>query len=422
MPSSSSPRDLGLHRPDHGNPAFDEAERTAAQSAWTRRRHPGDAQARIRRGQSCATDARDAVREFYDAVAQPDMALVVFFCSGEYDLDVLAVELDRFFAGVRVVGCTTAGEFGPAGYRDRSISGASFPAASFTAVGGSIKALRRFERVQGQSLVQDLLRTLDGMQPAAEPENTFALLLIDGLSMREEPVTRGLRAALGGIRLVGGSAGDGLRFGDSYVYSEGSFDTDSAVLVLVTTPLPFTTFKTQHFVPGSDRAVVTAADAERRIVFEIDGWVAAEAYARLVGVSVASLDPGSFAAAPLVVLIDGGNYVRSIQKANPDGSLTFFCAIEEGMVLRRARGVNLVADLERAFVEVRAAIGRPQLTIGCDCVLRKLEIVERGVVERVEAVFRANNVVGFNCYGEQYYGVHINQTLTGIAIAERCDG
>jgi hypothetical protein len=363
-----------------------------------------------------------AAREFHAAVAQPDMALVVFFCSGQYDLGALASELNRLFAGVQMVGCTTAGEFGPAGYRDRSISGASFPAAGFAATSGRLRALQRFEVGQAQLLARELVRTLDRIEPAAAPANTFALMLIDGLSVREEAVTRALRAPLGGIQLVGGSAGDGLRFGESYVYFDGGFHDDSAAVVLVTTSVPFTTFKTQHFVPTNERAVITAADAEHRIVIEIDGWPAAEAYAKLVGASVTSLDPRSFSAQPMVVVIDGTNYVRSIQKANSDGSLTFFCAIEEGMVLRLAQGVNLVEDLEHAFAEIQAAIGQPQAIIGCDCVLRKLEIAERGLVERVEAVFRANNVVGFNGYGEQYGGVHINQTLTGIAIGDRSDG
>ena len=50
---------------------------------------------RIRKAQSCATDACDAVREFHAAVVQPDMALVVFFCSVKYDLDTLALEMQR---------------------------------------------------------------------------------------------------------------------------------------------------------------------------------------------------------------------------------------------------------------------------------------------------------------------------------------
>ena len=103
-----------------------------------------DNQTCIRRAQSCATDAREAVREFHAGVAQPDMALVIFFCSSEYDLEVLAEEMRSLFAGVQVVGCTTAGEIGPAGYREHSLTGASFPASSF-AVCGRIDCLRQFK-------------------------------------------------------------------------------------------------------------------------------------------------------------------------------------------------------------------------------------------------------------------------------------
>ena len=80
----------------------------------------------LRRAQSLAANAREAVREFHAGVVQPDMALVLFFCSSDYDLDAMADEMRQRFAGVTVVGCTTAGEIGPAGYCDRSLSGVSF--------------------------------------------------------------------------------------------------------------------------------------------------------------------------------------------------------------------------------------------------------------------------------------------------------
>jgi hypothetical protein len=78
---------------------------------------------RIRSGQSCASDPREAAREFHAAVAQPDMALVIFFCSNEYDPDVLAGELQRLFSGTQLIGCSTAGEIGPAGYRTWTSTG-----------------------------------------------------------------------------------------------------------------------------------------------------------------------------------------------------------------------------------------------------------------------------------------------------------
>ena len=265
------------------------------------------------------------------------------------------------------------------------------------------------------------MQRLENVKSQVDASNSFAFLLIDGLSVREEPVTRALQNALGRLPLVGGSAGDGLSFGSTQVYSDGSFHTDSAVLALVTTDLPFKIFKTQHFVPTDQRFVVTAADSAHRIVNEIDGWPAAERYAQVLGVDVAALDASRFAEQPIVVVIDGTNYVRAIQKVNPDGSLTFFCAIEEGLVLRGARGVDLVGNLEEAFAELHAAIGQPQLVIGCDCILRKLEMTQRGLIDRVAKVFSDNNVVGFSTYGEQHLGVHVNQTLTGVAFGGLAD-
>ncbi len=371
---------------------------------------------RIRRAQSSATDAHEAAREFYAAVEQPDMALVIFFCSSEYDLEVLAEEMKSLFAGIQVVGCTTAGEIGPAGYREHSLTGASFPASSFSAVSGRIDRLQQFEIASGQAIAQELLQRLESHAPQADADNSFALLLIDGLSVREEPVTRALQNALGKLPLVGGSAGDGLNFGTTHVYFEGRFYSDSAILILITTPLPFKLFKTQHFVATDERLVVTEADTARRIVKEINGLPAAQEYARIVGIDARDLDPMRFASWPVVVMIDGTNYVRSIQKANPDGSLTFFCAIEDGLVLRVAKGLDLLENLEQTFSQIRAEIGQPQLVLGCDCILRKLEISQSALKDRVSEVFQKNNAIGFNTYGEQFHGVHVNQTLVGIAI------
>lgn len=370
----------------------------------------------IRRAQSRASNAREAVREFHAAVAQPDMALVLFFCSSAYDLDEIADEMRRVFDGAEVIGCTTAGEIGPAGYCENSITGASFPADSYSAASGRLDRLNEFTIDRGQAFAQELLQNLEGQAPTAAPDNSFALLLIDGLSIREEPVTRALQHALGRLPLVGGSAGDGLRFRTTYVYHQGHFHTDSAILTLVTTPLRFKAFMTQHFVAAEQRVVVTGADANARLVHEIDGRPAVHAYADLVGVAVDSLDPMRFAASPMVVTIGGTHYVRSISRAKPDGSLKFFCAIDEGMVLRVAHGANLVANIEEAFAAVRNEVGEPQVTIGCDCILRRLEVIQGHMTAMVDDVMRRGKTVGFNCYGEQYRGMHVNQTFTGIAI------
>ena len=370
----------------------------------------------VRIAQSCAQDPAAAVEALHAGLQQPDISLVLFFCSSEYDRDALAAEMARRFAGVPVVGCTTAGEIGPLGCRDHSVAGVSFAAEVCTAQIGHLDDLRRFQIPDGVAFAQDLRRRLLEGAPDGEAGNSFAFLLVDGLSGHEEQLAHSLQQGLGDIPLVGGSAGDSLSFERTFIYWDGRFTSDAAVLVLVTTPLPFTEFKTQHFVPTDERLVVTEARPDERVVVEINGLPAAQEYARILGLDAGELDPVHFAASPVVVLIDGANYVRSIQKAEPDGSLKFYCAIERGVVLRVARSDDLVANLESAFSRVRAQIGPPQLVLTFDCILRKLEISEGGLEPEVSDILRRNNAIGFNTYGEQFCGVHVNQTLTAVAL------
>ncbi len=276
--------------------------------------------------------------------------------------------------------------------------------------------LQHFEIGQGQALAQTLRQKIEGNTPESKVSNSFAFLMIDGLSVREEAVARAIQSALGRIPLFGGSAGDDLKFERTWVFHQGAFHTDAALLAVINTSLPFQAFKTQHFVSEAERLVVTEADAPNRIVREINGLPAAEEYARLVGTDFDHLNPAHFAASPVVVVIDGTDYVRSIQKVNPDGSLTLFSAIDEGLVFRVARGDNLLGNLEKKLEELTTLIGEPQLLITCDCILRNLEISGLGQKEAVGNLLKRYNAVGFSTYGEQFGGVHVNQTLTGIAI------
>jgi hypothetical protein len=241
-------------------------------------------------------------------------------------------------------------------------------------------------------------------------------MLIDGLSLREERVAHVFQGALGTIPLVGGSAGDDRKFEAAWIYHNGRFRRDCAALILLSTQLPLTVFKTQHFTPTDERLVVTGADPDRRIVTELNGAAAATEYARLLGMDVAELTPAVMADAVVIVLIGDSAFVRSIQKINPDGSLTFYCAIETGLVLRRACETSLPGELEETFQRIRADIGPPQLVIGFDCIQRQLMMRRNGLVTQVGDILRRNHTVGFSTYGEQFGGIHVNQTLTGVAI------
>src|SRR5690349_10983763 len=120
----------------------------------------------VARGQSCAANGRDAVAELHAAIARPDLALVVFFCSSHYDLDAVGDEMSRRFDGIPVIGCTTAGEIGPAGCRQHSIVGASFGASQFEAAAGGLERLQEFRPDAASGLTQELMQRFVGREPA----------------------------------------------------------------------------------------------------------------------------------------------------------------------------------------------------------------------------------------------------------------
>ena len=179
------------------------------------------------------------------------------------------------------------------------------------------------------------------------------------------------------------------------------------------------TFRSQHFVASDRKVVVTGAAPERRLVTELDAEPAVEVYARLVGCPVAELTPMVFATHPLVVRLGGAEYVRSIQKANPDGSLSFYCAIDEGLVLTLSEGRDLLSQIEGLFQDIRDRIGTPEVVIGFECVLNRLEAERNQIKHHLSRLHAANNVTGFASFGEQWGSMHVNQTFTGIAIGRR---
>ncbi len=77
---------------------------------------------------------------------------------------------------------------------------------------------------------------------------------------------------------------------------------------------------------------------------------------------------------------------------------------------------DLFADMEAKLKAIEARIGEPELTFACDCFLRRLEIEQHMMRDTAKQIFSRFNLVGFNTYGEQLNGIHMNQTLTGVMI------
>lgn len=370
-----------------------------------------------------ATDQPDT-DEFARAVRQEADAIdghfaLFFFSQALVNARTLADSLARHAPGLAYAGCSTAGEITPSGLDEGQMLAMIFPQNAFTAVSTMVKRLSAsgMDAIAGE--VEALRQTLQGRTGRSNTGTTFALCLIDGLSYSEEAVASAIHWGLDDIPMIGGSAGDDLKFETTTLISNGEVATDCAIVVLMSTDVPFHVFKTENFVPTGEKLVVTASDPDRRVVHEFNATTAADEFASAIGMTTRALTPLSFASHPVVMRVGGEYYCRSIQKLNPDGSLSFFCAVDDGIVLSIAEPTGLVESTSRALADVEERVGGIDLVLGFDCVLRRLDAQNRQIFRDMSELYRNNRVIGFGTYGEQYRSMHLNQTFTGIAFGQR---
>ena len=364
------------------------------------------------RAQSALPDTSAAMAEVLATLAPTPLALILLFVGDGHDLRAIEAILRTHAQTTPVIGCTTAGEIGKGGYLDGHIVAVGLPRALFQVAVGHLQDLRDFDAEQARALAFELRAQLTFS--SADWANEVAFLLTDGLSLMEDQLVWALSEALGQSPLVGGSAGDGLRFGKTFVLCNGVFCSNAATLAVLRTPCTVTAFRFDHLEPTDKRMVVTDADPAQRLVRAINGMPAGQEYARLLGKDPDGLTPFIFAANPVVSKIGDDHHVLAIQRVEPDGTLRFFSAVETGLVLRLAQSNDLVGHLDARLAQLVRGGVAPAI-LACDCILRRLEAENTQARHRISKVLDRYNVTGFNTYGEQFNLVHVNQTFTGLA-------
>lgn len=382
-------------------------------------KHWSATDAGIRVAASSRLPAREAVVELKTRLADDDYSLILIFFSSVFNSDCLIEELAQAFQGSTVCGCSTAGEITPLGLADDSVLAIAFPKASFRVSLVTLERIREISITDVFQACRDVRSRFLGSRDLACLHRAFAIMLVDGLSKCEEKIVAAVRSAIAEIPLAGGSAGDGLRFDRTILFCNGRIFDDGAIVILVEAEMEFRLFATHNFEPTPARFVVTAADTEKRIIYELDAEPASTVYAAAVGMLPEELTALTFASHPMAVKIGRQYYCRSIQCAHADGSLLLSCAIDEGLVLTLVRPTDIITSTRNALAEVERQLGSLHSVIGFDCIHRKLNVESRQSLHLLGKLYRDFHVSGFHTYGEQYNSMHLNSTLTGIAFGGR---
>ena len=113
--------------------------------------------------------------------------------------------------------------------------------------------------------------------------------------------------------------------------------------------------------------------------------------------------------------MDEVNELEEAYAVNEVGELVFFSAIDEGMVLTVAKPQNMVEHLSLKMAEL-SENGKPAHILGCDCILRRIEAEQSQMSRDLSDVLCVNKVTGVSTYGEQIGPLHVNHTMSGVAI------
>jgi len=349
-------------------------------------------------------------------------ALIATLSAALIDAGVINVEdLLGPHPSMVISGCSTAGEVNPDGFSNGSTLVLLLPAVHFTLSAMRIAAVNSC----GMDDIADQARShLQQFTQHYEPnlDNVFTMLLIDGLTYSEEAVTSALHRGLGDIPIIGGSAGDDLEFKGTVQLLQDSAYSNSAIVILIECHIPFLLFNEHNLIPTEHKLVVTESDPEKRLVREFNAEPAAVAYARAIGLEPHELNPMSFASHTAVVRVGGEYHCRAIKQVNDDLSMSFFCAIDNGLILTVARSEGMVRSTLAAIERFEHHLGSLSMMIGFDCIYRRLDAQYRNATGRMETLYTNKNFVGFNSYGEQYRSMHINQTFTGVAFGKVDEG
>ena len=361
---------------------------------------------------------RDVANEILANVKCDEIELLLFHTSTLFDLDTVAKEISVRFPHVNIVGCTSAGEFNKNGYGTEKLLAVAFLKNEFSIATALVPNLGEVNFDEAHDIASGLRRALQGRERRYDTEQHFVISVLDGLTRHEEHFLETFATAFGNIPHLGGSAGDDLKLEATYVFYNGEFHRDAAVLLLVGTGKPFTVFSIDHINSPVSKLVVTHADPESRTVYEINGEPAAQYYASLLGMKAEDLTPDVFSMFPLAVMVGGKYFIRSIQKVDlATNGITFYCAVDIGIILTFVQLGDCIEALESKLDKLRAQLGEPEFVYACDCFLRRLEIQQGKNDHEIRRLQQRYNVAGFNAYGEHIHSVHLNQTFTGVYFA-----
>lgn len=361
----------------------------------------------IRSVYSEKSDIDEVVGEIKKQLQDFDTRLLIFFASSNYDPVQISKAVGDSFSPAQTFGCTTAGEITSGKMLKNSLVAMAFNAEAIEDM-----KIEVVENVKANCDIKPAFGSFEQHFNTPMADLDFSryvgIILVDGLSGCEEKLMDRIGDKTN-IIFIGGSAGDDLKFTQTHVFANGKTYTDAAILAVIKPAAGFDIIKTQSFKALNKQLVATKVNAEAREIIEFNNLPAVQAYSEALGINKEEAD-NYFMSNPVGLIYGDEIFVRSPQRL--DGTnMIFYCNILEGMDVSLLESTDIVSDTKQAVADKVQELGKISGLIDFHCILRTLELEQKGQTADYGMIFNDIPAVGFSTYGEEYVG-HINQTST----------
>jgi len=162
---------------------------------------------------SVKTDIQDAVQDIQTQLGDFKTKLLIFFASSTIDPGELAERMEAAFPSAETFGCSTAGEIVTGKMLTNSVVAMAFNRQAIK--NSKVEVLDDLNK-ESHRAFNAFERHFDKPMSKMDPKQYVGIILIDGLSGKEELIMDRI-GDFTNVNFIGGSAGDDLKFKETYV-------------------------------------------------------------------------------------------------------------------------------------------------------------------------------------------------------------
>ncbi len=343
--------------------------------------------------------------------------IFMFFSSSKYDFLALSKEIKNLVGdNCKVIGTTTSGEISKkSGITKGGVSAISFGEESMKIESVVIKGISKIPLLYRRDIIKSL-NNLGYKEEMKEYKDLSGILLVDGLRLAEEKVLSVINSIFdGNLQLIGGSAGDDLKFEETLLSIDGEILRDGAILTLVKSRVKMKLYRENIFESQGIEINITKADEKNRKIIEIDGQPARERYAKLLGINPNKLEK-EVLKNPIGRVVGKDVFISSI--ASIEGNnLNMYAQVFENSKGEILKGINPVEAQKMTKKLIDEDFEKIYGMFCVNCILRSIQFEGEGNLKELSRGLESmGDYGGFVSYGEQYKKQHLNQTMTMLVM------